>query len=91
MNLVYHRGALRDLKSIRSYIAENDAAAAGRVIKRIEQVADLLSTQPHLGRPGRGGARFLSVAGTPYVIIYRIVSDVERIYAIFHTSRNRRF
>jgi toxin ParE1/3/4 len=91
MKLIYHSGALRDLKSIQLYIAENDPAAADRVIARSEQVADLLSTQPHLGRPGRSGARFLSVAGAPYVIIYRIVSDIVRIYAIFHTSRNRRF
>ncbi len=91
MKVVYHRGALRDLKSIHSYVAADDPAAADRVVLRIRQIVALLSTQPQLGRPGRRGTRYLSVAQLPYVIIYRVEQDAVRIFAVFHTARNRRF
>lgn len=70
MKVVYHRGALRDLKSIHSYVAADDPAAADRVVLRIRRIVALLSTQPQ--RPGRRGTRYLSVAQLPYVIIYRV-------------------
>jgi len=90
MRVIYHRGALRDLNSIFAYISKNDAAAE-RVVRRIRAVAGLLTDSPHLGRPGPRGARFLSVAGLPYVIIYRVGDEAVRIMAIFHTARDRRF
>jgi toxin ParE1/3/4 len=91
MKLIYHKGALRDLNSVFAYIAKDDTNAAARVVDRIRQVAELLAASPFLGRPGRRGARFLSVAGLPYVIIYRVTADSVRIVAVFHTARNRRF
>jgi toxin ParE1/3/4 len=91
MKLIYHKGALRDINSVLVYIAKDDAAAVARVVDRIRQVAELLATSPFLGRPGRRGARFLSIAGLPYVIIYRVAGDSVRIMAVFHTARNRRF
>lgn len=91
MRVIYHRGALRDLNSIFAYISKDDAAAAERVVRRIRAGAGLLADSPHLGRPGPRGARFLSVAGLPYVIIYRVGDEAVRIMAIFHTARDRRF
>jgi toxin ParE1/3/4 len=91
MKVVYHRGALRDIDSIFDYIAKDDAAAAHRVTRRIREVADRLARSPYLGRPGHRGARFLSVAGLPYILIYRIRVDLVQIAAVFHTARNRKF
>ena len=91
MRLIYHKGALRDLNSIFAYISNDDPAVANRVVSRIRAVAELLADSPYLGRPGRRGARFLSIAGLPYVIIYRIEAESVRIMAIFHTARDRRF
>jgi toxin ParE1/3/4 len=91
VRIVYHSGALRDIDSIFAYISKDDAAAAERVVRRIRSVAALLANSPHIGRPGRRGARFLSVAGLPYVIIYRVGDDAVRIMAIFHTARDRHF
>lgn len=91
MKVVYHRGALRDLDSIFNYIANDNAAAADRVIRRIRQVADRLATSPYLGRPGPRGARYLSIPGLPYIAIYRIRADLVQVVAVFHTARNRRF
>jgi toxin ParE1/3/4 len=91
MKVVYHRGALRDLGSIYAHIAEDDPDAADKVIARIRSVIDHLSRSPYLGRAGRRGARLLSIAGLPYVVIYRIHDGSVQIVAIFHTARNRQF
>lgn len=91
MKVTYTRGALRDLRSIRNFIAAENPVAAFSVVERIAEVAALLGRSPNLGRPGHRGARFLSVSGLPYVIIYRLRGERVEIVAIFHTSRNRRF
>jgi toxin ParE1/3/4 len=91
MKVVYHRGALRDLQVIRSYIARDDAKAASKVVSRIEKSISLLESSPHIGRPGPRGARLISVPGLPYVVIHRIRGDAVSIVAVFHTSRNRQF
>lgn len=91
MKVVYDRGALRDLNSIHAYISADDPGAAERVIARIRTLIDRLSASPYLGRPGHRGVRFLSVAGLPYVVIYRLHGESVQIVAVFHTARNRRF
>ncbi|MEJ2377654.1 MAG: type II toxin-antitoxin system RelE/ParE family toxin [Pseudolabrys sp.] len=91
MRVIYHKGALGNPNSIFSYIANDDPNVAERVVSRIRAVTDVLGNSPYLGRPGRREARFLSIAGLPYVIIYRVRSESVRIVAIVHTARNRRF
>ena len=91
MKVVYHRGALRDLQAIHSYIGRDDGNAARKVIARIEKSIGLLEGSPHIGRPGPQGVRLLSVPGLPYVVIHRIRGDAVSIVAVFHTSRNRQF
>lgn len=91
MKVSYNRGALRDLNSIHTYIGEDDPRAADRVIARIQAAVDRLSTSPYLGRPGPRDVRFLSIAGLPYIVIYRLRSDSVQIVAIFHTAQDRRF
>jgi toxin ParE1/3/4 len=91
MKIVYGKSALRDLESIRAYIARDNPNAARRVVERIEQVAGRLENFPYSGRPGPRGVRLLSVPGLPYIVIHRVQSDAARIVAIFHTARNRQF
>lgn len=91
MKIVYHPGALRDLESIRAYIAEENPLAADKVARRIRSLIDHLESSPYLGRPGPRGVRLLSVAGLPYVVLYRMRHEAVQIVAIFHTARNRRF
>jgi toxin ParE1/3/4 len=91
MNVVYLKGATRDIHSIRKYVGENDPRAAERVVARIEQAISRLEHVPFLGRPGPKGTRLLSVPTLPYVVIYRVRHDEIRIAAVFHTSRNRQF
>lgn len=91
MNILYKSRALDDLQSIHDYIPRNDAAAAKRVIARIETVVKRLSHLPFSGRPGVVlGTRILVVPGLPYVAIYRVRNEVVEIISILHTARRRR-
>jgi plasmid stabilization system protein ParE len=50
-----------------NYIAEDDRAAAVRVVQRILRSVELLKKNPAMGRAGRvPGTRELVVGGTPY-------------------------
>ncbi|MEI9805332.1 MAG: type II toxin-antitoxin system RelE/ParE family toxin [Pseudolabrys sp.] len=90
MKVIYLRGALRDLEAIRSYIAQENPDAAGKVVDRIEQAIARLDVLPLSGRPSLNGTRLLSVPGYPYVVIHRVSGATVRIVAIFHTARRRR-
>jgi toxin ParE1/3/4 len=54
------------------------------VAGRILQAITMLQTQPQMGRPGRApGTRALVVAGTPYVVPYRVRNDRLELLAVF--------
>ena len=91
MKVVYHRGALKDLQAIHSYIARDDAKAADEVVARIKKSIRLLEGVPHMGHVGVRGVRLVSVPGLPYVVIHRVRENEVAIVAVFHTARNRQF
>lgn len=52
--------------------------------KAVEQLAD----HPHLGRPWRAeGTRELVIAGTPFILVYRVLNDCVRILSVIHGAR----
>jgi toxin ParE1/3/4 len=68
--------------------AEDNPAAAGRVVQKILRAVDLLQQNPALGRAGRvAGTRELVVAETPYIIPYRVQGDAVEILRVFHAAR----
>jgi toxin ParE1/3/4 len=80
--------ALANLNAEAEYIARDDPAAAMRVVQIIEDTVDLLQRHPALGRPGRvAGIRELVIAGTPYIVPYRIRDNEVHILRVFHGSR----
>lgn len=80
--------ALADLRGIHDYIARDNPAAAGRVVKRIKDATAILQDHPGIGRPGRiDGTRELIVGGYPYIVAYRQVGAVVQVLAVVHTSR----
>jgi len=82
------RTALANLEAEAAYIAEDDPAAAGRVVHKILRAVDLLKKNPALGRVGRvAGTRELVVADTPYIIPYRVRGDAVEILRVFHAVR----
>jgi toxin ParE1/3/4 len=82
------RTALANLDAEAEYIAEDNPAAAGRVVQRIFRAVNLLRENPAMGRAGRvAGTRELVVAETPYIIPYRVRGDAVEILRVFHAAR----
>jgi toxin ParE1/3/4 len=61
------------LQEIRAYVALDKPGAAERLAIRIVAVVEALRNHPYLGRVGaEPGVRELVVAGTPYIVLYRV-------------------
>lgn len=88
MRVKWLRAALANLDAEAEYIAEDNPAAAGRVVQRILRAVDLLKKNPAMGRTGRvAGTRELVVAGTPYILPYRVRGEALEILRVFHAAR----
>ena len=88
MRVRWLRRALANLDAEAEYIAVDDAAAAGRVVLRVLRAVDLLKKNPALGRAGRvARTRELVVAGTPYIVPYRVRGEAVEVLRIFHAAR----
>lgn len=88
MQVRWLRTALRNLVDEAAYVADDDPTAARLVVGRVLQAVGQLAEQPSLGRPGRvPGTRELIVAGTRYLVPYRVKRDAIEILRVFHTSR----
>ena len=80
--------ALANLDAEAEYIAQDNPAAAGRVVMKILRAVDLLKKNPAMGRAGRvAGTRELVVAETPYIIPYRVRGETVEILRVFHAAR----
>jgi len=80
--------AAEDLRSVHDFIAEQSPPQADKVIDRILEAVDLLERYPQMGRPGRVEAtRELVIAGTAFLVVYRIHRDQVHILSILHASR----
>lgn len=90
MTVVFRDEAISDLEEIARYIAQDNPAAAERVIARIHRVIyRTVDRLPMSGRLNRSNnTREFAVPGLPYLIVYRPVGDVIDVIAVFHTSRD---
>jgi plasmid stabilization system protein ParE len=85
MKAIWSRRAIRNLVSLREYIAKDSEQNATLVATRILRAIELLETQPAMGRPGRvPGTRELVVPSTPCIIPYRIRRERLELIAVFH-------
>jgi toxin ParE1/3/4 len=90
MRIIWSETAIANLIEIRQYIEQDQPAAARRVAQRILATVERLAKHPHLGRPGREPeTRELIVAGTPYVVPYRIHQGRLVILAVLHAAQDR--
>jgi addiction module RelE/StbE family toxin len=83
------RRALRRLDRIGAVIAQDNPAAAERVVARLVAAASALAEHPSLGRTGRlTGTREPALADIPYILAYRVTaqSDVE-ILTVMHAAQ----
>lgn len=90
MRIVWSQTAISNLVDIRQYIEQDEPDAARRLAQRILVSVERLAKHPDLGRPGREpGTRELIVAGTPYIIPYRIHRGHLAILAVLHAAQDR--
>ena len=88
MRVRWLKVGLANLDTEAEYIAQDNPAAARRVVQKILRAVDLLKENPAMGRAGRvAGTRELVVAETPYIIPYRVRGDAVEILRVFHAAR----
>lgn len=87
MRIVWAAEARRRTHEIWHYIALDDSAAADRIITRLVTAVEKLAFYPYLGRPGRENSRELAVAGTPFIVIYRVKDEEIRIVTVLHGAQ----
>jgi toxin ParE1/3/4 len=87
--LIWSPEAVGDLAALRAYIARDDPAAARRIALRIiDAVETVVPANPQAGRPGRvPGTRELVVAGTAYIVPYRMREARIEILRVLHGAR----
>jgi toxin ParE1/3/4 len=82
------RRALENLDEEFAYVAGDDPEAAARLVERIASSDERLKNHPAAGRPGRlPNTRELVIAGTPYIVPYRMRGQTVEILRVFHGAR----
>lgn len=82
------RLALRDMREIAAYIAQDSPEAGKAVVERIWQEGQGLCSLADKGRPGRvPGTRELVLDGLPYFLAYRVKGRAFQILRVIHTLR----
>jgi len=81
--------AEKDVLGIWLYIAQDNLAAADRMVDRFTEAYELLAKNPEMGQKFdqyRPGLRAWSVGN--YVVYFRKVSDGIEIYRVLHGARD---
>ena len=88
MTLKWTRRALRDVRHLHEYVSEANPDAARSMVARVGEAVDRLRQYPQQGKPGRvAETRELVLAGTPYIIVYRIEGGEVQVVAVLHGAR----
>lgn len=87
MRIRWTEKADRNLEDVEAYIAHDNPEAAVLMVLKVINAAEQLLDTPALGRPGRvPGTRELVVAGTPFLVPYRVRGQIIEILAVLHGS-----
>lgn len=87
--LIWSPQALRDIESIRAYIAEDSPRVAELVVGRIIKAVERLKAFPESGRmvPERNNPEIREVIEAPYRLVYRVRTGAVEIITVFRASR----
>jgi toxin ParE1/3/4 len=86
----FTRNAETDLLEAWLFIAEENQSAADRVLDTIEHEANILLTQPQMGRARPEldeGVRSWPTA-TPYILYYVVTTDGLTVLRVLHHARD---
>jgi len=89
MTVHWTQNALRHLRAIHDYIAQNSVRYAQRMVDQITRRSEELEQFPQLGSvvPEYEEESIREIAETPYRIIYRVENDRVTILAVVHGAR----
>jgi toxin ParE1/3/4 len=91
MLVVWADSARAEFDEAVRYHQEQSPAAARRIGQRILDVVALLERFPELAPPSKHrGLRQLTIARTPYLVVYRVTEERVEIRAVIHAKRRRR-
>ena len=87
MRIRWTTTASNNLDQIEKYIAKDNPRAAIAMVLNILNTVSLLAEQPAMGRPGRiVNTKELVIAGTPYLVPYRIKNQTVEVLRVFHSA-----
>ena len=77
-SVIWSPQSLHDIESIRAYVAEDSAAYAELVVRRIVAAVEHLHTFPESGRmvPERNALDIREIIVSPYRVVYRLGQGV---------------
>jgi len=85
MQVIWLKGAAQDLEAAFEFIDTESPLAALTICELIEKRVGQLTDHPYIGRKGRVmNTRELVVAGTPYIVAYRVGEKQVDILAVLH-------
>jgi addiction module RelE/StbE family toxin len=87
LKLIWRGTALNELKSIISYIAARNVAAARRLQEDIEACAERLPDHPFMYRRGRVAGAREAVVHPNYILVYKVGHDTIEIVNVMHSRR----
>jgi len=81
-------GASANLLAIAGYIARDNPPVARAVLAAIDRQVKRLAAHPNSGRRGRvRGTREFVVAGTPFIVAYRVAAGEVTILRVLHGAQ----
>ena len=88
-SVVWSPQAVRDVESIRAFIAQDSPAYAELMARRIVAAAERLQSFPESGRlvPERQDPAIREVILSPFRIVYRLRGGVAEIVTVFRGSK----
>ena len=87
--IIWSPRSLRDVESIRDYIARDSPRVADLVVTRIIKAVERLRTFPESGRKvaERNDPEIREVIAAPYRVVYRLREGNVEIITVFRASR----
>lgn len=90
MQVRWTTAAASELENIADYLFEKTPENAARLIRDICEAVSALRTYPNRGRLGKkSGTRELVLPALPYIVVYKVGSDVLHIARILHGAQDR--
>jgi len=88
-SVIWSPQAIRDVESIRAFIAQDSPSYAHLEARRIVAAVERLRAFPESGRPvpEREDSTIREVITSPYRIVYRLRGNVAEIVTVFRGSR----